>query len=116
VKPHSGSDVVYGHTTGNEAAEGGTGANRTASSYDPRDQLSQFTVGGSNTSLSYFGDGQDDLYTVGSTTYRDTILGLTQVGPDMYTRDNAGGLVAQNTANGLQFFHTDALGTTCAAS
>jgi RHS repeat-associated protein len=68
-------------------------------------------VGGSNTSLSYFGDGQDDLFTVGSTTYRDTILGLTQIGTDTYTRDSGGGLVAHNTANGVQFFHTDALGS-----
>jgi RHS repeat-associated protein len=100
-----------GHTTGNESAEGGTGANRLTSHYDPRDQLDQFTVGTTTTNLSYFGDSQDDLFTVGSTTYRNTILGLTQIGTDTYTRDNAGGLVAQTTANGLQFVHTDALGS-----
>lgn len=95
----------------NESVQGGTGPNRTASTYNVRNQLSSFTVGGTTTNLAYFGDGQDDLYTVGSTTYRNTILGLTQIGTDTYTRDNSGALVAQNTSNGLKYLHLDALGS-----
>ena len=70
-----------------------------------------FTVGGTTTNLTFFGDGQDDLYSDATSTHRNTILGLTQIGSDLYTRDNAGGLVAQNTSNGQQYLHLDALGS-----
>lgn len=105
------ADGATGRNTGNESAQGGTGANRTASTYNVRNQTAAFTVSATTTNLKHFGDGQDDLYEVGSTTHRNTTLGLTQIGSDLYTRDNAGSLVSQSTGNGRKYFHLDALGS-----
>jgi RHS repeat-associated protein len=104
----SGSELsTYSYDTdGNETAITGVGdPATTAFSYNNANQLSGLTPpGGSATSLTYLGPGQDALNGLGTTNLRNSLLGLTKqvdgTGTSYYARSPDGMIVDQRTPSG----------------
>ncbi len=103
--PPSGATTYTHDAAGQETATSGGGRQ---SSYNARQQLTAFTgVSG----IEYFGTGQSELTSASGDIHRSSALGLGQIGPDTYTRDEFGTLLSQNTTRGREYTHLDALGS-----
>lgn len=118
ILSRAGSSTGWAYdANGNETAAVGA-TTRTAGTWNPKQQLTSTTAGGSAYPMAYTGTGNQTRLSAGPASYRNTALGVTaQTASGTTTnfiRDAGGTLVAMRSGSSSYYYLYDALGSVVA--